>query len=200
MAKFIYIVGAQCTGKTTLSRALFAEIASRSSGLQVGELVETARGILTLHHFTRNDVREGSTRCMLLQRMILERQLEAETALGSKDIVVSDRSGADPLVYATVYGQGQPTDELTSSKAWGTLKANMQKSLAVICPPTREWLFDDGIRLVPESWEEWCRVHEEFLSILNRYDLEFIEVPRSTQSLDDRLRLVLECWKAFGGT
>ncbi len=197
MTRYIYIVGAQCTGKTTLSRALLSEVAARNGALQVGELVETAREILKLHKCTKDDVREGSTRCILLQRMILESQLEREAALASKDIVISDRSGADPLVYATVYGRGQDIDELTSSRAWTVLRANMQRSLVVVCPPVWEWLFDDGVRLVPESWEEWYHVHEEFLLTLKRYEVDFIVVPPSTRSLDDRVRLVLDNWKAF---
>ena len=198
MIKYIYIVGAQCTGKTTLSRALVLEISARNAELQVGELIETARGILRLHKYTRDDVREGSARCIQLQRMILESQLEKEAALSSKDVVICDRSGADPLVYAMVYSRGQQIDELTGSKTWASLRANMERSLVIVCPPVREWLFDDGVRLMPESWDEWCRVHKEFLSILKRYNVGFAELPPGMPSVDERVQYVLEYWKVSG--
>jgi hypothetical protein len=48
---------------------------------KVRELTETARKILHDHQFIRNDVREGSGRCMLLQKLVLESQFENETFL-----------------------------------------------------------------------------------------------------------------------
>jgi predicted ATPase len=195
MAKFIYIVGAQCTGKTTLSHALYEEIRARDKNAQVEELAETARRILHDRQFTRDDVREGLDRCMLLQKLVLESQFEHETSLAGKDIVVSDRSGADPLVYALIYGGEKMSDELASSEAWNKLRANMQKSTVIVSPPVREWLVDDGTRLMPSSWEEWLQIHESFCSTLRRFDIDFIELPGHVKDLGDRIDYVLRQWR-----
>ena len=158
--------------------------------MQVEELTETARDILDCHDFSREDVRKGSERCMLLQKLILESQCEKESLLSGCDIIVSDRSGADPLVYVLMYGRGRSNVDLTNSKSWIWLRSSMQKSLVILCPPVKEWLFDDGTRLMPEAYEEWYEMHKAFRSTLESNDISFYEVPLEMRNLKDRIRWV----------
>ena len=51
---------------------------------------------------------------------------------------------------------------------------------------------------MPERWDEWCRVHKEFLSILKRYNVGFAELPPGMPSVDERVQYVLEYWKVSG--
>src|SRR5690349_8202587 len=103
--QFMYIVGAQCTGKTTLSEAFAVAVKNNNPRLRGELLQETARTTLQLHGFTRIDVRNGGDRCLQLQRLIMQAQSERESMARKKDLdlVISDRSGIDPLVYTSMY-------------------------------------------------------------------------------------------------
>lgn len=61
-----------------------------------------ARSVLEGHNFTREDVREGSKRCMLIQKLILDARYGREMEVDAQAGLVSDRSGVDPLAYASL--------------------------------------------------------------------------------------------------
>lgn len=189
----IYIVGAQCTGKTTLSKALAECIAHRFPQIKCKLLCETARTTLQLHNFSREDVRGGGERCLLLQKLIMDSQLERETAAqqDSWDVVISDRSGFDPLVYAHMYCESDLVERLTTGKSWKVLRSMMKGSVVVVCEPVQDWLVDDGTRLVPESGDEWTRTHELFCELLNKHGVPYEVLPSSLRSLEDRVEFVL---------
>lgn len=135
--RFIFVVGAQCTGKTTLVERLAAWFAHNVPHLAVGVVRETVRIMLKLHHFTREDIRLGGPRCIQLQRLILQSQEELEQCMKSQklDIVIANRSGVDPLVYARMYCGELAAQELAESDAWEVLMLNMRGSVLVVCEP-----------------------------------------------------------------
>jgi len=191
--QFVYIVGAQCTGKTTLSEAFAAAIKTNNPNLKCELLQETARNTLQLHGFTRSDVRNGGDRCLELQRLIMQSQFERETTAKHCDLnlVVSDRSGIDPLAYASMYCGSALSHGLQEAAVWAELRSNLRAGVVVLCEPVQEWLFDDGTRLVPLNWEEWMETHRTFCTLLEQHDVDYIVLPASIPALKDRVDFML---------
>ncbi len=75
----IYIVGAQCTGKTTLVNALESHFdETPDPSLRPTFIREVARTVLDTHGFTALDITSSGERCMTLQKLILDAQVLAE--------------------------------------------------------------------------------------------------------------------------
>lgn len=189
----MYIIGAQCTGKTTLSEAFAAAVKSNIPSLKSELLQETARTTLQLHGFTRIDVRNGGDRCLQLQHLIMQSQLERESTARKQDLnlVISDRSGIDPLVYARMYCESVAVTQLEHSAIWEQLRLNLREGVVVVCEPVQDWLFDDGTRLVPLNWEEWVETHKTFCMLLEQHEIEHIVLPAALRPLEDRVRFML---------
>lgn len=82
----IYIIGAQSSGKTTLTAALklyFEQKSEGASGAMTAQqphiLGEVARQALQDHHSTGKDVSESQSRALEMQTSILEVQYEGKT-------------------------------------------------------------------------------------------------------------------------
>lgn len=97
--KNLYIIGAQCTGKTTIVNALRDHFNREGSRIWRGKpisppafIVELARTVLVKHDFRAEDITSSPTRSLQLQNLILQAQAEAERAV-SDVWFVSDRSG-----------------------------------------------------------------------------------------------------------
>jgi hypothetical protein len=184
----IYIVGAQCTGKTTLVNALRAHFtptptANPNPNPNLNPhpppaiITEVARRVLTKHNFTAADVRTPA-RSLALQQLILQAQATAERdALnpnqnpgGEASWFISDRSGADPIAYAVRYvGADTARAALADSAEWATLRARMREAVVVVCEAgegVAGWLRDDGVRLMPEDLGEWVGFHGLFCGFL----------------------------------
>ncbi|KAL9117134.1 MAG: hypothetical protein Q9187_006332, partial [Circinaria calcarea] len=157
----IYIVGAQCTGKTTLVKSLQEQFNGHERckwrGNPIAQpivLTEVARGVLQKHAFTADDITSSPTKAFEMQRLMLEAQLEAEKSAGDQWFI-SDRSGFDPIVYARRYVGQNAAERLLASSTYLTLEQNIKQSLMVVCEAGADWLFDDGVRLMPTSKEDW---------------------------------------------
>ncbi|KAI5866154.1 AAA domain-containing protein [Durotheca rogersii] len=194
----IYIVGAQCTGKTTLVNALrdhFTENAPQKR--VVPEIVsEVARTVLKTHNYTADDVRSGAERCLALQELIIKAQVAAErAALEKGEWFISDRSGMDPVAYARRYVGKEEATRLTQTPGWAELKERMGKSLIVVCEPGLGWLRDDGVRLMPKDLADWTHFHDLFCGYLEEMGLEYQTLPHDIAHIADRVRYVMERWK-----
>ena len=190
--KSVYIVGAQCTGKTTLTEAIAVRLRREHAEMRLEVINEMARSVLEKHHFSRDDVREGSERCMLLQKLILESQYERETSCDPGAILLSDRSGIDPIVYASVFAPDSgAAQRLIESLEWKGLRTRMMRAVVIVCEPVEDWLFDDGIRLMPESRNEWMYLHEACCRLLKDHNIPFEVLPPSLRSLPERVEFVL---------
>ncbi|OAP58357.1 hypothetical protein AYL99_07447 [Fonsecaea erecta] len=192
----IYIIGAQCTGKTTLVDAVSQRIRSEHSHLSFAVIKELARGILTTADVNRGDIRAGSKKAMNFQRLVLEAQLDEEQRLQSHGFIISDRSGIDPIAYANLYGPPQVTEEMLEMSAWAALKKRMCQGIVILCEPVPAWLFDDGVRLMPKDTSEWLELHNAFVNLLRQSEIEFELLPATCSLIEKRVAFVLESWEA----
>jgi nicotinamide riboside kinase len=198
----VYIVGAQCTGKTTLVKALQdhfndGDHSYERDGHRISRpkiIAETARIVLQENNFTADDIKSSPTRALALQQLILQAQLSAERAMLTGEWFVSDRSGVDPIVYARRYGNKDAESALIKSPEWLELRERMRKSVVIVCEAGAEWLTDDGVRLMPESREDWIGFHQLFCSCLDDLGLNYEVLPCNVTSLHERVTFVLERW------
>src|SRR5579871_4364415 len=76
----IYIIGAQCTGKTTLAEALLEQLRKdKRINSPLYLIREVARDVLRKYHFSRDDITTSPEKALELQRLILRAQFEEET-------------------------------------------------------------------------------------------------------------------------
>lgn len=197
----IYIVGAQCTGKTTLVGALQEFFAAEKSSILVENAMtpplvftEVARTVLRQHNFTADDIISSPSKSLRLQQLILEAQDQAERAAGD-GWFISDRSGMDPIVYTLRYVGEAAAQGLIESEAWLRLKERMKHSLIVVCEAGVDWLIDDGVRLMPQDREDWMKFHDIFCQTLDAFGLKYITIPCGLSDLDKRVDFVLRHWR-----
>jgi predicted ATPase len=184
----IYVIGAQCTGKTTLVTELHDMIQHQVT--QLHTITEVAREVLKDHGFTRDDLYRP-LRAMQMQYLILEAQFRAENR--SEGMILSDRSGLDPLVYASKFGPPGQLASIMASPTWGNLKSRMQRSLVILCPPRADLLKDDGTRLM-ENWDDWEYTHLLFQKLLADFNIRYHIIPESASSIPERVNFVLSLW------
>ncbi|KAI1386232.1 AAA domain-containing protein [Hypoxylon trugodes] len=196
----IYIVGAQCTGKTTLVNALRDHFTKTSPQKKdaPGVILEVARSVLRKHQFTSDDV-VTPERSLALQGLILKAQAEAERAIHQEEgWFISDRSGMDPIVYAKRYVGQEAFTNLMQTPEWKELKERMSKSLIIVCEPCPAWLKDDGVRLMPKDIEDWTYFHDIFCESLDEMGLQYENLPARMNDTEDRTRFVITKWEEAG--
>ncbi|CZT47009.1 uncharacterized protein RSE6_07532 [Rhynchosporium secalis] len=203
----IYIVGAQCTGKTTLVKAL-EHYFSFEGNLKIDDenlisrpqiITEVARSVLKQHSFIADDITSSPTRALALQKLILKAQVQAEAQASTthQDTwFISDRSGADPIVYAKEYVSDVAANDLLSSPEWLEMKRGMEQSLVVVCEAGADWLIDDNVRLMPESKDAWTGFHQLFCACLDTWGVNYGVLPCAITAHQDRINFVLEQWLA----
>ncbi|KAK4442627.1 AAA domain-containing protein [Podospora aff. communis PSN243] len=190
----IYIVGAQCTGKTTIVNALDAHFKDHAPPEDLPAIIkEVARTVLVEHDFTASDITSSAERCLALQGLILQAQLSEERKALSSGAkwFISDRSGIDPIAYALQYVGKDGAEGLMRGQEWTELKQRMKGSLIVVCEAGVDWLRDDGVRLMPESVDEWKEFNELFCGLLRQEGLEHVVLSRTVLDRAERLRFVL---------
>ncbi|KAL7921109.1 AAA domain-containing protein [Trichoderma austrokoningii] len=191
--KNIYIIGAQCTGKTCLVNALENAFRESLSTTPPAIVREVARSVLKIHGFTAKDITSDPGRCLQLQTLILEAQFNTEReALAKNDWLISDRSGMDPIIYASRHIGSEAVKIMISSDSWTELRDRMSHSLVFVCETVEEWLVSDGVRLMPRDLQDWTEYDEEFCRMLDDAGIQYQMIPRSMQSLEDR---VAHVWK-----
>lgn len=194
----IYIVGAQCTGKTTLVNELAIQFGALSRTLGIDEpqiISEVARTVLNRHHFVADDISSSPSRSLALQALIVAAQADAETnALSRRTWFISDRSCLDPVVYARRYVGFVPAREMEHAANWLELRERMVGSLIIVCEAGSEWLNDDGVRLMPEGREDWLSFHRMFCTLLDETGLPYWVLPCKMDRLSQRAQFVLSKW------
>lgn len=194
----VYIVGPQSTGKTSLVNKLRSEVGNWLNHTSIDEpqiVSEVARTVLSKHNFTAVDVKSSPQRCFTLQKLILDAQALAEAeALVQSRWFISDRSGVDPLVYTKRYVSAEAALDLQRQDTWIEVRARMADSLIVVCESGTPWLTDDGIRLMPESREEWLQLFKDFCEVLDGIGLQYSVVPRDMLDISERATFVHSKW------
>jgi nicotinamide riboside kinase len=202
----VYIIGAQCTGKTTLVRDLEASF-SQPISIQATQtarhhvdnkvrkpaiITEVARKVLLEKSFTRNDL-AIPLRATEMQQNILEAQFQAEKVASSNESstwYLSDRSGLDPIVYGKLYGVPNTAQVLLASPIWAELEQRLKAGIVVLCEAGCEWLVDDGTRLMPVDLQDWMRVDVAFRELLDIRGIEYKVLSRDVISRADRVEFV----------
>ena len=193
--KSIYIIGAQCTGKTTLVEDVARQLQQEQPTPLFTVIKELARNILKIAGVDRNDIKAGSVKAGEFQRLVLQAQLDAEIDGQTRGFIISDRSGIDPVAYTKLYGPSAIAEELLESPQWKFLRERMCQGLVVLCEPVPAWLFDDGTRLMPEDNQEWFQLHRVFIKLLQEAGIAFEVLPTTCVWKEERVAFVVERWK-----
>ncbi|RBA14884.1 hypothetical protein FPRO05_13100 [Fusarium proliferatum] len=196
----IYIIGPQSTGKTTLVNKLKADLEHWLADTSIDKphiVSEVARTVLAKHKYSAEDIQASTTRCFELQQLILEAQAAAEKeALKTSSWFISDRSGFDPLVYAKRYAAPGAVEQLQGLDGWKQVKARMERSLIVVCEAGTPWLMDDGVRLMPGSYDEWMQTFYNFYRYIGT-EIAILQFNALTAFIDIHWLLNLD-YMAFG--
>lgn len=204
---FIYIIGAQFTGKTSLVEGLMKALRVQYANTAV-HLVGPAYETLIKHgYYKGDDFRRGDQasldfhRDTLFQQQVAERMTESEVkaaqdvsnALDKKtgSIIVCDGSGLDPMVYAQQFCGKAPALEYLEGKCWHNTISRMRKGVVVVCTPVVEWLFDNGSRSMPQDDQEWFATHDHFLRLLKENEIAYNILPSYVKEHNDRVVLVM---------
>lgn len=189
MARNTYVIGAQCTGKSTLVNALERRVNSTNS-TPPAIIKEVARTVLKKYQYSADDIRASPERALGLQKLILEAQHEAESQ-HQNEFFISDRSGIDPVVYAKIFVGVEAARGMMESEAWRDIERNMRSARILVCEPVPAWLHDDGVRLMPIDIEELNSLHHLFCEILRELGMEFVVVPKEVTDIEERVKLAL---------
>lgn len=192
----IYIIGAQCTGKTTLVAALQENISriepsTSKHSSSFGVVPEVARQVLQKLYLTGADILLSSDQALRIQEHILQGQFASEMAMKEKRYI-ADRSGIDAIVYAERYAGLAAVHKLVASKEWEVLQSRMNRSLIILCEPVRAWLEDDGLRLMPTCDGDWMSFHRLFIKTLESAELSYHILPSNLENIRDRVDFVLQ--------
>lgn len=187
----VYVIGPSSTGKTTLCNAV-----AKSVGLSTRcYITEVARQVMRSKGYTRADV--GTIE---MQRAIMLAQLEKEANAfararwgNNEGLILSDRSGIDPIVYAimTAKGEGearQKEDMLANIPAFQMALRRYKDAIFLLLNPVEEWLVDDGVRNL-DNHERCIKV---FRQVLDKFGIKYQEMGAETKRIEDRVRLLEE--------
>lgn len=187
----VYVIGPSSTGKTTLCNAL-----AKSVGLSTRcYITEVARQVMQSKGYTRADV--GT---MEMQQAIMLAQLEKEANAfacarwgNSEGLILSDRSGIDPIVYAIMTAKDeaeahQKEDVLVNIPAFQMALRRYKEAIFLLLNPVEEWLVDDGVR----SLDHHERCIKVFRQVLDKFGLKYQEMGAETKKIEDRVRLMEE--------
>jgi nicotinamide riboside kinase len=190
----IFIIGAQCTGKTTLLNALKNHYAKEQLITQPTTISEVARTVIKELNFDREDIVASPDQSFLLQKAILQAQYKNEALLSDTTTAwyISDRSGIDPIVYARYYVGVEQAKELLASPQWVFLEQQMKAGLVVLCEAGVQWLTDDGIRLMPKNRTDWTAFDQAFRALLEERGIRYIVIPSHMTDISNRATAVVE--------
>lgn len=193
--KNVYVVGAHCTGKSTLIEALSQHFTPAlvseifGPGVSVPEIMpEIARIVMEMQGFTAEDVRDPIRGCQL-QLHTLWAQYQLESVFDHW--IFSDRSGIDPIVYAHVFLGNDESNRLIEMAEWKFLRQRMRDGLVVVCEPSNaSWLSSDSFRVALHNVEEWRSIGEAYGELLGTQGINSVSIPTDLESLEDRVQFV----------
>ncbi|KAF9226165.1 hypothetical protein BS17DRAFT_878821 [Gyrodon lividus] len=184
----IYIIGPSSTGKTTLCNAV-AESLKLPAWCYI---TEVARQVMRTQGYTRADV--GT---MEMQKAIMLAQLEKETqacewvggTIGG--LILSDRSGIDPIVYAVLTAKDEfqarhKKNLLVDQPTFQSALHRYREARVLLLNPVPEWLIDDGVRSL-EQHERCIVVYREVLCELG---IAYHEMGKEMTDLSERVKRV----------
>ena len=72
----------------------------------------------------------------------------------------------------------------------------MGRSVVIVCEAGTDWLTDDGVRLMPESREDWISFHRLFCCCLDDLGLKYKILRYDVTSIEERVAFVLGTWES----
>ncbi|KAN0101108.1 AAA domain containing protein [Tylopilus felleus] len=186
----LYVVGPSSTGKTTLCNAVAESLKLRSWCY----ITEVARQIMKRRGFTREDVGkiEMQSAIMLAQ---LEKEAEVcERARNTREsLILSDRSGVDPIVYAILTAKDerqarQRKNLLVDHPTFQTALKRYRRAKFLLLRPVPEWIVDDGVR----SLEQHARSFHVYRQVLAELGIPYQEMGEEIKDLSERTNWVKE--------
>ncbi|CAO2656610.1 Nn.00g054130.m01.CDS01 [Neocucurbitaria sp. VM-36] len=197
--KNIYVIGPQCTGKTTLVNALELDFTPATEGnckifVQKPDITrEVARTVLKEKGFTRDEFATSPARALQLQKYIIEAQYDVETARSTTSPpswYICDRSGLDPIVYAHLLVGPEAAARMLGTEIWLDLERRMKEGIVFLCEAGCQWLIDDGTRLMPTDSTDWMRVDDTFRKLLETRGISYSVVSKDMVDLRQRVEFV----------
>lgn len=178
MQKRVYFVGAQSTGKTTLSSYMARK-------LQWKYIQEQARVVLSEKGWKLSDLAKNLERAADFQRLLVEKQLAEEEKLQGEDFI-SDRA-FDGLAYAAA--NTLIASEIKNSLAFQEYLGDFRTfgSITFFVRPHIQLIEQDGVR-EDADWPSVCRIDGMLEYILESEQIPYI--PLESMSLKSRVRTV----------
>lgn len=194
----IYLIGAQCTGKTTLLQALRDHFEDPGNRNHHGRFFprpslvqEVVRDVMRDEGFHSADIGELDRGCQL-QNRVLKAQYNAERDLDDR-WYISDRSGLDPMVYARVYLGNWVADKMLGLHECKFLIERMRNSIVILCEAgSEEWLTGDEVRMTYQDKSQWKALNEEFRRDLTKHSIDFTVLRGDIVDLRERVAFVRE--------
>ena len=189
----LYVVGPASTGKTTLCNAIAQSLKLRSWCY----ITEVARQVMKRRGFTREDVPK-----MEMQSGIMLAQLEREAEVCERarsigeTLILSDRSGVDPIVYAVLTAKDerqaqQKKNLLVEHPTFQNALKRYRKARFLLLRPVPEWVVDDGVR----SLEHHARSFHICRAVLTELGIPYHEIGEDMKDLLERTNWV-KAWLA----
>lgn len=188
MAKRVYFVGAQSTGKTTLAEFIANYLGWRLIKEQAREVI---RDFCRLE-YPLAEIRKNLYKAEDFQREILKRQIAAEDeAVGD---YVSDRA-FDNIVYAAHYTIASA--DIKNTLEFQSYLSGLRSSDAIIffIRPHESLLAIDNVR-TDADWKDVCQIDGMIEYILESERIPYI--PLESPSMKSRVRTVLGVLHAAG--
>lgn len=186
----LYVVGPSSTGKTTLCNAL-----ARSLDLPMWCYIsEVARHVMKATGYTREHVGtiEMQRAIMLAQiREETQASTRAQTAERGHPLLLCDRSGVDPIVYAVLTAKDKhearrKKDLLLNEPTFQQTLPRYRNARFLLLNPVPEWRVDDGVR----SLEQHERCIVVFREVLTELGIPFSELGEEMKDLGERVEWV----------
>ncbi|KAG6373183.1 hypothetical protein JVT61DRAFT_6801 [Boletus reticuloceps] len=180
----LYVVGPSSTGKTTLCDAVAHSLKLRSWCY----ITEVARQIMKRRGFTREDMGriEMQSAIMLAQ---IEREAEVcERARGTGEtLMLSDRSGVDPIVYAVLTANDEHQARLKKNllvehPTFQCALKRYRKAKFLLLRPVPEWVVDDGVR----SLDQHAHSFHVYRAVLAELGIPYREIGEDMKDLLER--------------
>lgn len=178
MQRRVYFVGAQCTGKTTLSSFM-----AKKLGWPL--IDEQARVVLAEKKWTLASFAKDLERAAEFQRLVLRRQLDKESELHGQDFI-SDRgfdgvayAAANTLIVSEFHNSLEFREYLGDFKTFGSITFFVRPHISLV--------ESDGVR-ADAYWSSVCRIDGMIEYILETERIPYI--PLESMSLKSRVRTV----------
>ncbi|KAI1676005.1 AAA-28 domain containing protein [Pyrenophora tritici-repentis] len=188
----LYLIGPQCSGKTTLLnalRAFYSDHDPASHHMEQPSIIEEVVRVVMHEGFQARDLYD-SVRGLHLQTHILLRQNQTEEQLKDRWFF-TDRSALDTLVYAKEYTGADAFRALAGTKEWAKSRLRMQQATVIVCEAgNTDWLSADRVRLAYQDTAEWKALNEAFFVMLRDYEISYSVLPNTIKDLGERVALI----------